>query len=138
MVAVVVAVGDLDDAAAVRLLRWCEARLHRLDVDNRDGQLLVDVSHAHQATVSALDILDHARIAAEHRRIGIHLVGAGILMVHGSLPARQRLGRWSRFPTVEAARAALSGEPTSGAAGSAARAVDPDAMLIPPTIHDRL
>ena len=51
---VVAAAPELNDAAAARLLHWCEARLHLLD----NGQagirhLMVDLSHARRATASA-------------------------------------------------------------------------------------
>ncbi len=55
-------VGDLDDAAAVRLLQWCEARLHLLDIEQTViGHLVLDVSHVRRATASAAAILDYAR-----------------------------------------------------------------------------
>ena len=70
--------GDLNDAAAARLLRWCEARLHLHDTGQVPiGHLLVDLGRVRHATLSAATILDHARTEAERRRVGIHLVGAG-------------------------------------------------------------
>lgn len=127
-VAVITASGDLDDAAAVQLLRWCEARLHQGDLGvGRVGHLIVDISRVRRANVSALAILDHARTEAHRRQVGAHLVGAEALMGAVSLPARQRLGRWHRYPTLDGARAAL-GNACAAPVGS--RAVDPDAITI--------
>ena len=91
--AVISTTGDLDDAAAARLLRWCEARLHLLDIGHAPlNHLLVDVQHAHHATPSRV-ASDHARVEAARRHVEIHLVGAGQIMISSSLPVRQRLGR---------------------------------------------
>ena len=83
--------GDLNDAAAARLLRWCEARLHLHDT----GQ------------------------------VPIGLLAAAPPQV------RQRLGRWRTFPSLDVARAAL-------VPGGAPRPVDPDAIVLGGTTHDRL
>jgi hypothetical protein len=138
VISVVSATGDLDDSAAARLLHWCEARLHLLDTGQTGiSHLVVDLSHARHATAAAVTILDHARSEADHRHVRIHLVGAGRIMATGALPARHRLGRWSAFPTLDAARAAL--DPPAGADRSTRRAVDPDAIVLTPvTPHDRL
>jgi len=78
VVATVSLAGELDDAAAARLLRWCEARLHLHDTGQVPiGHLLVDLGRVRHATPSAAAILDHARTEAERRRVGIHLVGGG-------------------------------------------------------------
>ena len=83
---VVSAARDLDDATAARLLHWCEGRLHLLDTGRSViSHLLVDLSHARRATPSAVAILDHARVEADLRHVGIHLVGAGPIMATCSL-----------------------------------------------------
>ena len=130
---------DLDDAAAARLLQWCQGWLHQLDIGQSViGHLMVDLSHARRATPSAVAILDHARAEADRRHIGIHLVGAGSIMATCPLPARHRLGRWSTFPTLDAARAALH-PPADDEGRTPRRAVDPDALVLTPiTPHDRL
>ena len=124
--------GDLNDAAAARLLRWCEARLHLHDTGQVPiGHLLVDLGRVRHATPSAAAILDHARTEAERRRVGIHLVGAGPLLAAAPPQVRQRLGRWRTFPSVDVARAAL-------VPGAAPRPVDPDAIVLGGTTHERL
>ena len=124
--------GDLNDAAAARLLRWCEARLHLHDTGQAPiGHLLVDLGRVRHATMSAATILDHARTEAERRRVGIHLVGAGPLLAAAPPQVRQRLGRWRTFPSLDVARAAL-------VPGGAPRPVDPDAIVLGGTTHDRL
>ena len=139
VIAVVVSTArDLDDAAAARLLHWCQARLHQFDTGQSViGHLMVDLSHARRATPSAVAILDHARAEADRRHVGIHLVGAGPIMATCALPARHRLGRWSAFPTLDAAHAAL--HPPADEGRTTRRAVDPDALeLTPITPYDRL
>ena len=139
VISVVVSTGrDLDDAAAARLLHWCEARLHQFDTGQSVvGDLMVDLSHARHATASAVAILDHARAEADRRHVGIHLVGAGPIMATCALPVRHRLGRWSAFPTLDAAHAAL--QPPADEGRRTRRAVDPDALVLTPiTPHDRL
>ena len=124
--------GDLNDAAAARLLRWCEARLHLHDTGQAPiGHLLVDLGRVRHATLSAVAILDHARTEAERRRVGIHLVGAGPLTAAAPPHVRQRLGRWRTFPSLDVARAAL-------VPGGAHRPVDPDAIVLGGTTHERL
>jgi hypothetical protein len=50
-VSIIAVTGDLDDSAARRLLHWCEARLHLLDVGQADiRHLVVDMSRARRAT----------------------------------------------------------------------------------------
>ena len=133
VLAIVSLAGDLNDAAAARLLRWCEARLHLHDTGQVPiGHLLVDLGRARHATLSAAAILDHARTEAERRRVGIHLVGAGPLMAAASPQVRQRLGRWRTFPSLDVARAAL------GPSDGAHRPVDPDAIILGSAPHDRL
>ena len=103
--AVVAAPVELDHATAAWLLRWCEAWLHRLDVGEADlAHLLIDVSHTRRAAPSGLALLEQARTEAGRRGVGIHLVGAGVLVAASSLQVRRFLGRWSTFPHVEAAR----------------------------------
>lgn len=128
-VSVVSATSDLDEAAAARLLRCCEARLHLLDLGQvMLGHLVVDLTHARRTTPPAVAILDHARAEAGRRHVGIHLVGAGPLMAASSLQVRRHLGRWSTFPTLDAAHAALA--PPGHHEGDAPdRAVDPDAIV---------
>ena len=112
-IAVISTTGDLDDAAAARLLRWCEARLHLLDIGHAPlNHPLVDLQYARHATPSAAAILDHARVDAARRHVEIHLVGAGQIMISSSLSVRQRLGHWKVFPTLDDARATLT--PTAG------------------------
>ena len=129
---------DLDDAAAARLLHWCQARLHQFDTGQSViGHLMVDLSHARRVTPSAVAILDHARDEADRRHVGIHLVGAGPIMATCGLPARRRLDQWSAFPTLDAAHDAL--HPPADEGRTTRRAVDPDALeLTPLTPYDRL
>lgn len=128
-VSIIAVTGDVDDAAAARLLHWCEARLHLLDVGHADIRYLVlDLSHARYATASALALLDHARTASVRRRVGIHLVGAGVIMAMSSAEVRRYLGRWSAFPTLDGALAALA--PPAGDDQLASRPVDPDAITL--------
>jgi len=124
--------GELHDSAAARLLRWCEARLHLHDTGQVPiGHLLVDLGRGRHATLSAVAILDHARTEAERRRVGIHLVGAGPLTAAAPPHVRQRFGRWRTFPSLDVARAAL-------VPGGAHRPVDPDAIVLGGTTHERL
>src|SRR5262249_7570962 len=54
-VSIIAASGDLDEAAAKRLPRWCETRLHLLDIGHGQiDHLVLDVSHARRATASAV------------------------------------------------------------------------------------
>jgi hypothetical protein len=125
--------GDLHDAAAARLVRWCEARLHLHDTGQAPiGHILIDLSHARHADLSALAILDHARAEAGRRRVGIHLIGAGPIMATSTAQVRHSLGRWKNFPTLDVARATLV------PAGADSCPVDPDAIVLTTTIHDRL
>jgi hypothetical protein len=129
--------GDVDDSAAARLLRWCEARLHLLDVGQADiRHLVLDMSHARRATASAAAILDHARTESARRGVTIHLVGAALIMAMSSAETRRYLGRWSTFPTLDSAFAAL--ELSAGDGKPPSRPVDPDAILLtaaPPQAH---
>lgn len=129
-VTAVAADGDLDEAAAMRLLRWCEARLHLVDLGRADPcHLVVDLAHARRATSAAVAILDQARLAARRRHLEIYLVGVGPLMARSSLPVRRYLGRWSAFPSLEAVYATLDG--SGGVAVRATqRAVDPDSIVV--------
>lgn len=120
-VSIIAVTGDVDDAAAARLLHWCDARLHLLDVGHADMlHLVIDMSHARRATATAFAILDHARTEAARRHVGIHLVGAGVIMAMSSAETRRYLGRWSTFPTLDGAHAAL--DPAVGDGGSPGRA----------------
>jgi len=137
--AVIATTGDLDDAAAARLLRWCEARLHLLDIEHVPlNHLLVDLHHAHHATPSAAAILDHARVEAARRHVETHLIGAGQIMISSALPVRQRLGRWNTFPTLDDAHATLTPIAGDGADHPIHRPVDPDAIALFPAIQERL
>ena len=129
---------DVDHAAAVGLLRWCEAWLHRLDIGEALlAHVLVDVGHTRRVGPSGWTILEQARAESGRRQVGIHLVGAGWLLGASSLQARRCLGRWSSFPSLDAARAALA-EPRGREAERCAP-VDPDAIVFTsPAIPDRL
>ena len=129
-VSIVAASGDLDEAAAVRLLRWCETRLHLLDIGHGQiDHLVLDVSHARRATASAVAILDHARTEADRRRVRIHLAGAGPMMAMSSPQIGRILMRWSSFPTLDAALAAL--EPPGGRGiHPTSRPVDPASQVL--------
>ncbi len=133
--AVVAAPVELDHATAAWLLRWCEAWLHRLDVgEGHLAHLLIDVSHTRRAAPSGLALLEQARTEAGRRGVGIHLVGVGVLLAASSLQVRRCLGRWSAFPHLEAARAALV-EPRQQA--DLAAPVDPDAIVLVSPVPDR-
>jgi len=127
--AVVVAPAEVDAAAGARLLRWCEAWLHRLDVGEAHlAHLLVNMRHTRRATPPGLTVLEQARTEARRRGVGIHLVGVGALLVASSLEVRASLGRWSSFPDLDAACAALV------PANRKVEPVDPDAIvLVTPT-----
>lgn len=129
---------DVDHAAAVGLLRWCEAWLHRFDIGEAlPAHVLVDVGHTRRVALSGWTILEQARAESGRRQVGIHLVGAGSLLAASSLQARRCLGRWSSFPSLDAARAALA-EPRGREAERCAP-VDPDAIVFTsPAIPDRL
>jgi STAS domain len=131
--------GELQDAAAARLLRWCEARLHLHDVGQAPiSHLLIDLSHVRHARLSALAILDHARTEAERRRVGIYLIGAGSIMATSTTQVRHSLGRWRSFPTLDVARAALAPTGADNGRVPAPRPVDPDAIVLMTAVHDRL
>jgi len=133
--AVVAAPVELDHATAARLLRWCEAWLHRLDVGEAHlAHLLIDLTHTRRAAPSGLALLEQARTEAGRRGVGIHLVGVGVLLAASSLQVRRCLGRWSAFPHLEAARAALV-EPRQQA--DLAAPVDPDAIVLISPVPDR-
>ena len=133
--AVVAAPVELDHATAAWLLRWCEAWLHRLDVGEAQvAHLLIDVSHTRRAAPSGLALLEQARTEAGRRGVGIHLVGVGVLLAASPLQVRCCLGRWSAFPHLEAARAALV-EPRQQA--DLAAPVDPDAIVLVSPVPDR-
>jgi hypothetical protein len=135
VLAIVSLAGELHDAAAARLLRWCEARMHLHDIGEVPiSHLLIDLGHARHAAASAVAILDHARTAAERRRLGIHLIGAGPLMAVAAPQVRHRLGRWRSFPSLDVARAALAPAGTDEGHGP----VDPDAIILRGAAHDRL
>jgi anti-anti-sigma regulatory factor len=136
--AVISVPGNLDDATAARLLRWCEARLHLVEAGQATiSHLVIDLSHARQASPSALAILAHARTEAQRRMVGIHLVVSGAMMTAPSLQARRHLLPWNSFPTLDAARAALT-QPTGQGSDHTSHPVDPDAIMLTPIIHDRL
>jgi hypothetical protein len=126
--------GELNDAAAARLLRWCEARLHLHDTGEAPiSHLLVDLGHVRHTELSAVAILDHARTEAERRRVGIFMIGAGALIATAAPQVRHRLGRWRSFPTLDVARDVLN--PTGAVAGHGP--VDPNAIVLLPNPHDR-
>lgn len=129
---------DVDHAAAVGLLRWCEAWLHRFDIGEAlPAHVLVDVGHTRRVAPSGWTVLEQARAESERRQVGIHLVGVESLLAASSLQARRCLGRWSSFPSLDAARAALA-EPRGREAERCAP-VDPDAIVFTsPAIPDRL
>jgi hypothetical protein len=137
-IVIVAAPVDVDHAAAVGLLRWCEAWLHRFDIGEAlPAHVLVDVGHTRRVAPSGWTILEQARAESGRRQVGIHLVGAGSLLAASSLQARRCLGRWSSFPSLDAARAALA-EPRGREAERCAP-VDPDAIVFTsPAIPDRL
>ena len=137
-IVVVSAPVDLDHAAAVGLLRWCEAWLHRFDIGEAlPAHVLVDVGHTRRVAPSGGAVLEQARAESERRQVGIHLVGVGSLLAASSLQARRCLGRWSSFPSLDAARAAL-GVP-GGREAERCTPVDPDAIVLTsPAIPDRL
>ncbi len=58
-------------------------------------------------------------------------------MAYAALPVRRLLGRWSRYPTLAVARAALD-VPGSEDAAAMPRPVDPDAIVLPTDIPDRV
>lgn len=127
---------ELDCAAASRLLRWCEARLHLHDTGQAPvSHLLIDIGRARHTTPAAVAILDHARSEATRRHVGIHLVGAGPVMAASPAQVRHALGRWKSFPTLDVARVALN---PAGEDGPPPRPVDPDAIVIPTATHDRV
>lgn len=133
VLATVIIDGELRDAAAARLLRWCEARLHLHDTGQVPiSHILIDLSHARHAELSAVAILDHARTEAGRRHVGIHLIGAGTIMATSTTQVRHSLGRWRSFPTLDVARATLV------PAGADPCPVDPEAIVRRTTIHDRL
>jgi hypothetical protein len=139
VIAIVSVTGDLHDGAAARLLRWCEGRLHLLDIGQAYvGHLLIELSHARHTSASALAILDHARAEAERRHVGIHLVDTGPIMTTPPLEVRRHLARWSTFPTLDVARATLSPRQARQADHPIQRPVDPDSIVLVPTPHDRL
>ena len=129
---------DVDHAAAVGLLRWCEAWLHRFDIGEALlAHMLVDVGHTRRVTPSGWTILEQARAESGRRQVGIHLVGAGSRLATSSLQGRRYLGRWSNFPSLDAARAALAER--GGREAERCAPVDPDAIVFTsPAIPDRL
>jgi hypothetical protein len=129
---------DLDHAAAMGLLRWCEAWLHRLDIGEAVlAHVLVDVGHTRHIAPPGLAVLEQARAEGGRRQVGVHLVGVGSLLAASSLQARRCLGRWSNFPSLDAACAALA--VPRGREAERCAPVDPDAIVLtsPPT-PDRL
>jgi len=137
-IVIVAAPVDVDHAAAVGLLRWCEAWLHRFDIGEAlPAHVLVDVGHTRRVAPSGWAVLEQARAESERRQVGIHLVGVGSLLAASSPEGRRCLGRWSSFPSLDAARAALA-EPRGREAERCAP-VDPDAIVFTsPAIPDRL
>ena len=128
-IVVVSAPVDLDHAVAVGLLRWCEAWLHRLDIGEALlGHVLVDVGHTRHVAPSGLAMLEQVRVEGGRRQVGVHLVGAGSLLAASSLQARRCLGRWSSFPSLDAARAALA--VPRGREAEHRAPVDPDAIVL--------
>jgi hypothetical protein len=137
VVSMIAVTGDLDDSAATRLLHWCEARLHLIDVGQAEiRHLVLDMSRARRASASAVAILDHARTEAARRHVGIHLVGAGLMMAMSSAETRRYLGWWSTFPSLDSARAAL--DPSAGGGRHVVPSIPTRSCSTPAALHDRL
>jgi hypothetical protein len=101
--------GELDTVAGARLLRLIDARLQLLDLGQvTTAHILLDFGPTRSASIGAIAGLTRATCDAARRGVGLHLVGAGPLIVTLSVAARQHLGRFTSFPTVAAALDTLS------------------------------
>jgi hypothetical protein len=108
---VIRAAGELDTVAGARLLRLVDARLQLLDLGQvTTAHILLDFTVTRTASTGAIAGLDQAIDAAARRRVGLHLAGAGALVATLPVAARQHLGRFPSYPSVDAALDALSAE----------------------------
>ncbi|RZT87298.1 anti-anti-sigma regulatory factor [Pseudonocardia sediminis] len=110
--------GNLDRAAAAGLLRLIDAqvRLHRSG-HRRLTHLLVDLEAVHSFEPGGLQVLRHARHSTAGHGVGLHMAGCSGRLHLLPLRARQVLGEFSTFPTVEIALTELTGVPRSSDSG---------------------
>lgn len=97
---------DLDAATAARLLRLVDARVRLVAMGySPTRHILIDVGATHTVSPTALDLLGSA--ATDRHGVGMHLIGIDALMAGEPVEARRHLVRFSAFPSVPAALAAL-------------------------------
>jgi anti-anti-sigma regulatory factor len=100
--------GVLDPVVSTRLLRLVDARirLRRLGTASTT-HIVLDLTDVDSATTSAVETLSRAADLARWNGLGLHLVGFEAVARHLPLPARQLVGRMSRYPDLDAALGAL-------------------------------
>ena len=96
--------GNLDRTTAASLLRMVDAQLQLHTTGHcQFTDLLVDLEHVRSFERGGLEALRHARYSTGTRGVRIHLAGCAGRFHLLPLRARQILGEFSTFPTVEIA-----------------------------------
>lgn len=96
--------GNLDRSTAASLLRMVDAQLQlRATGHCRFTDLLVDLENVRSFERGGLEAVRHARYSTGTRGVRIHLAGCAARFHLLPLRARQILGEFSTFPTVEIA-----------------------------------
>ncbi|MCE3555402.1 hypothetical protein LWC33_28650 [Pseudonocardia sp. RS11V-5] len=100
--------GALDPVVSTRLLRLVDARIRLRGVSGATTRhIVLDLSAVDSATTAAVETLARAARTAERYGLGLHLVGFDAVAGRLALPARQLVGRTSRYPSLDAALRAL-------------------------------
>ncbi|MCE0763814.1 STAS domain-containing protein [Pseudonocardia kujensis] len=100
--------GVLDPVVATRLVRLVDARTRLRHVGSASTRhIVLDLSAVEPADASAVETLAPAARTAARHGLGLHLVGFDAVAGHLALPARQLVGRMSRYPTLDTALRAL-------------------------------
>lgn len=105
--------GPADRSGMARLLRLIDAQLDLVEAGRATiTDVIVDLDGASSYDPGGLQTLRHARYSAGTRGIGFHLTGLAARVPLMPLNARQVVGDFSTFPTIEIALTALCPTPT--------------------------
>jgi hypothetical protein len=100
--------GTLDAVVSTRLVRLVDARIRLRGVGGASTRhIVLDLTAVDSATTSAVETLARAACTAERYGLGLHVVGFDRVAGRLPLPARQLVGRMSRYPDLTAALHAI-------------------------------
>lgn len=125
--------GDLDRAAAARLLRLVDAQLDLVAARHRSvSHVLVDLECVRSFEPGGLDAVREARRTGAARGVRLHLVGCAGRSPLLPLRVCQVLAEFSTFPTVEIALAELSRTCATAPPETAALVRAEEPAVVPP------